>query len=61
MSETLDWAGALVALNRSELDADAVDETLGMLLKNQEDMLAIRGERLQAVLSRALGRAATGT
>ena len=61
VSETLDWAGALVALNRRELDADAVDETLGMLLKNQEDMLAIRGERLQAVLSRALGRAATGT
>jgi MoxR-like ATPase len=61
VSETLDWAGALVALNRSELDADAVDETLGMLLKNQEDMQAIRGERLQAVLSRALGRAATGT
>ena len=61
VSETLDWAAALVALNRSELDADAVDETLGMLLKNQEDMQAIRGERLQAVLSRALGRAATGT
>ena len=48
-------------MNRDELDADAVDETLGILLKNQEDMQAMRGERLQAVLSRALARAATGT
>ena len=61
VSETLDWAAALVALNRSELDAAAVDETLGILLKNQEDMQAIRGERLQAILGRALARAATGT
>jgi MoxR-like ATPase len=60
VSETLDWAAALVALNRSELDADAVDETLGILLKNQEDIHAIRGERLQAILGRALARAASG-
>ncbi len=61
VSETLDWAAALVTLNRHELDAAAVDETLGILLKNQEDMQAIRGERLQGLLSRALARAATGT
>jgi MoxR-like ATPase len=61
VSETLDWAAALVALNRQELDAAAVDETLGILLKNQEDMQAIRGERLQAILGRALARAADGT
>jgi MoxR-like ATPase len=54
VSETLDWTAALVALNRDTLDADTVDETLGMLLKNQEDMQAVRGERLQALLNRAL-------
>jgi MoxR-like ATPase len=54
VSETLDWAAALVALNRDELDANTVDETLGMLLKNQEDIQAVRGERLQAMLDRAL-------
>jgi MoxR-like ATPase len=54
VSETLDWTAALVALNRDTLDADTVDETLGMLLKNQEDMQAVRGERLQAMLNRAL-------
>jgi MoxR-like ATPase len=54
VSETLDWAAALVALNRSELDAGTVEETLGLLLKNQEDIQSIQGDRLQAILNRAL-------
>ena len=54
ISETLDWAAALVALNVEVLDAAAVDETLGLLLKNQEDIQAVRGERLQSMLNRAL-------
>jgi MoxR-like ATPase len=54
VSETLDWAAALVALNADVLDAATVDETLGILLKNQEDIQAVRGERLQAMLNRAL-------
>ena len=56
VSETLDWAAALVALNRHRLDAETVEETLGLLLKNQEDVQAVRGEPLQAILSRALAR-----
>jgi MoxR-like ATPase len=56
VSETLDWAAALVALNCDELDAETIDETLGILLKNQEDIQAVRGERLQAMLNRALAR-----
>ena len=58
VSETLDWAAALVALDRHELDATTVDETLGLLLKNQEDIQAVRGERVQAMLNRALARGA---
>jgi MoxR-like ATPase len=58
VAETLDWAAALVALNRDELDAQTIDETLGILLKNQEDIQAVRGERVQAMLSRALARGA---
>jgi hypothetical protein len=54
ISETLDWAAALVALDVDVLDATAVEETLGLLLKNQEDIQAIRGERLQSMLNRAL-------
>jgi MoxR-like ATPase len=56
VSETLDWAAALVALNRERLDPITIDETLGILLKNQEDMQAVRGEPLQAILNRALAR-----
>jgi MoxR-like ATPase len=56
VSETLDWAAALVALNRETLDADTVDQTLGVLLKNQEDIQAVRGERTRVLLARALER-----
>jgi MoxR-like ATPase len=54
VAETLDWAAALVALNREELDSAIVQDTLGLLLKNQEDMQAIGGERLEAMVARAL-------
>jgi MoxR-like ATPase len=54
ISETLDWAAALVALDRDVLDADVIDETLGLLLKNQEDIDSVRGERMATILARAL-------
>ena len=53
VSETLDWVAALVALNKQELDPDTIDQTLGIVLKNQEDIQAIRGERVQELLNRA--------
>jgi MoxR-like ATPase len=56
VSETLDWAAALVALDRDTLDPAAVEETLGLLLKNQEDIEAVRGERTRVLLERALAR-----
>jgi MoxR-like ATPase len=59
VSETLDWAAALVALNRDTLDADTIDQTLGVLLKNQEDIEAVRGERTRMLLTRAMQRGTT--
>ena len=56
MSETLDWAAALVALDREALDPALIDETLGVLLKYQEDVQAVRGARAGEVLARALAR-----
>jgi MoxR-like ATPase len=53
VSETLDWVAALVALDRKELDAATIDQTLGILLKNHEDILAVRGERVSELLNRA--------
>ena len=54
ISETLDWIAALVALDRQELDRQTIDETLGLVLKTQEDLAAIRGERAQALFERSL-------
>ena len=54
ISETLDWAAALVALDREMLDRDVIDETLGILLKNQEDIDSVRGDRVGAMLARVL-------
>jgi MoxR-like ATPase len=56
VSETLDWAAALLALQRTALDADTIDDTLGLLLKNQEDLETVRGERTRMLLARALER-----
>ena len=53
VSETLDWVAALVALDRQELDAETIDRTLGIVLKAQEDLQAVRGERIQQMLNRA--------
>ena len=44
---------ALVALNRQELDRETIEQTLGVILKNQEDLQATRGERVQELLNRA--------
>ncbi len=56
VSETLDWAAALVALNRDALTPEVVEQTLGVLLKHQDDIDAVRGERLTALVGRAIAR-----
>ena len=56
VSETIDWVTALVALDRDRLDDDAIDETLGVVLKAQEDVAAVRGVRATELLDRALAR-----
>jgi MoxR-like ATPase len=61
VSETLDWAAALVALDQRTLDRDIVEQTLGVLLKHQEDIRAVSGERLEALLGRAFARAGQAT
>lgn len=42
VAETLDWAAALVALHRDWLDAEALDLTLGAVLKLHEDQQLAR-------------------
>ena len=42
VAETLDWATALVTMGQSQLDEAIVNDTLGVLLKYQEDVLCVR-------------------
>jgi len=58
VSETLDWVAALVALDRDELDESVVEQTLGILLKDHEDIETMRGERVAMLVRDAKARAA---
>ncbi|MGF1510557.1 MAG: AAA family ATPase [Myxococcota bacterium] len=51
IAETVDWAEGLGHLGVAELEPHAVDRTLGLLLKVQDDLQRIRGERAQALLN----------
>ncbi len=59
VAETIDWAHALVQIDVMNLAPASVDETLGVLLKYQDDIEKIRGHEatriLQAVQSSASG------
>jgi MoxR-like ATPase len=61
VSETIDWVKALVALDREALDAEALDDTLGVVLKAREDVEAVRGHRAAQLLERAAARTPTHT
>jgi MoxR-like ATPase len=56
VAETIDWAQALVHLDKTELTAGDVDETLGVLLKYQDDIAKVRGaEAARLVTETQLG------
>jgi MoxR-like ATPase len=52
VAETLDWTSALVALDQKALDPVIVEETLGAVLKYQDDVEKIKGERTRLILER---------
>ena len=53
IAETLDWVNALVALNQGTVSAEVAEETLGVLLKYQDDVELVRGDRAGEILKRA--------
>jgi MoxR-like ATPase len=53
VSETIDWAAALTALDRVALDAEAAEDTIGALLKAKEDIDALRGGVLAELIARS--------
>ena len=54
VAETLDWTAALVALDQTALAPAVVDDTLGVILKYQDDVEKVRGERVRAILDRVV-------
>jgi MoxR-like ATPase len=52
IAETIDWSQALVYLNTLTLDANTVNNTLGVLLKYQDDIARIQGSEAAEILHR---------
>jgi MoxR-like ATPase len=52
IAETLDWAAALAALDQQDLTEEAVDSTLGVILKYQDDIARVRGNIVRELLER---------
>ncbi len=52
IAETLDWITALVALDRKDLSEEVVNDTLGVLLKYQDDILQTQGSLVHEIMGR---------
>ncbi|MGE0660317.1 MAG: AAA family ATPase [Reyranellaceae bacterium] len=52
VAETIDWTTALTELNVLELDPDTINNTLGVLLKYQDDIQKIQGSEAADMLNR---------
>ncbi len=50
IAETLDWANALIHLHRDHLDRQAVEETLGCILKHFEDIKRMKENYIESCL-----------
>ncbi len=53
VAETIDWAQALTQLDRLALDPDTINDTLGALLKYQDDIAKLRGSEAARILEEA--------
>ena len=58
VAETIDWANCLVALDRITLDPETVNNTLGVLLKYQDDIERIAGEEAARLVTESKTAAA---
>lgn len=56
VAESIDWTQALLALDTHALDPEMVDQTLGVLLKYQDDIQKIRGDESRAILDEVSGK-----
>ncbi len=57
VAETIDWANALMQLGTTELSTEITEDTLGTLLKYQDDIEKMKGEVTQGLVQRAVAEA----
>ncbi len=58
VAETIDWTKALTALDARALDSETVNDTLGVLLKYQDDIAKVRGTEATRLTAEARAAAA---
>jgi MoxR-like ATPase len=58
VAETIDWTKALTALDAKALDPETVNNTLGVLLKYQDDIAKVRGAEAASLVAHARAEAA---
>ena len=56
VAETLDWIAALVALDQKQLNPEIVEETLGVILKYQDDVEKVKYHGVDTILARLQGK-----
>ena len=52
IAETLDWARAMVVLHLDHLDYDAVEQTLGAIIKDADDLERFRKQSIEEILAK---------
>jgi MoxR-like ATPase len=57
VAETIDWTRALTALDKLALDPETINDTLGTLLKYQDDIAKVQGSEAAAILAEVNARA----
>lgn len=57
VAETIDWANALMKLGTTALSAEITEDTLGMLMKYQDDIEKMKGEVTHGLVQRAVAEA----
>ena len=57
VAETIDWANALMKLGTTELSTEITEDTLGALLKYQDDIEKMKGEVTHGLVQRAVAEA----
>ena len=61
VAETIDWSQALTALDKLSLDPQTINDTLGVLLKYQDDIARVQGSEAAKILAEVKSEIAAGS